>query len=157
MVAICIYAAVMAFSVHAKNKPITEQSQSYQQKWAEGKLGKQTAECMRLIRLAHKHNADPLWSVAIAINESGLDARKVSSRGARSSMQTYRRYSRCGGCDLRESGILIAKELEAKHGHCDGAAKYNAGPKGSCNGIGGAYAERAMLIYLKLFEFQKGL
>ncbi len=146
---VCLTAALLSFEVHG-GRELAKSSLSYQQKWAKQSLGGRVAECIAIWRISTKHKVDQIWSIAIAVNESGLSADLTSPRGAKSSMQTYRRWSRCGDCDLRESGVIIAHELRRAHGDCDGAARYNAGPRGRCKGLGGHYARRVIKIYKKL-------
>ena len=153
MLGICLLAALLAFEVHA-GKPITEQSSTYQTKWASRQLGGAVAECTRLHRLARARGLDEHWVIAVGVVESGLDPDKVSPKGAKSSMQTYRRWSACGDCQLRTSGSIIADRLLKEYGPCDGAARYNAGPRGSCQGLGGDYARRVIRTYISLLEYE---
>ncbi|ANS03483.1 hypothetical protein [uncultured Mediterranean phage uvDeep-CGR2-KM20-C133] len=152
---LCLLAAFLSFEVHA-GKPVSAQSSTYQTKWALNSLGRSVAECTRLYRIARRRGLDVHWVIATGVVESGLNPDKVSSKGARSSMQTYRKYSACGDCPLRESGAMIADWLVRDYGHCDGAARYNAGPRGSCEGVGGDYARRVIRTYLKLIEHELG-
>ena len=148
----CIYAALLSFEAHAPH-PIHEQSLGYQIKWSKRQLGLRVGECLLIHRDAKRAKVNFHWGLATAITESGLDPGKVSSKGARSSMQTYKRYV-CKGCTLRLGGLKAAERLRTKHGLCDGAAKYNAGPKGSCEGIGSRYASRLIETYLRLLEYE---
>lgn len=148
----CIYAALLSFEAHAPH-PIHEQSMGYQVKWSKTQLGLRTAECLLIHRDAKAAKVDFHWGLATAITESGLDPAKVSSKGARSSMQTYRRYV-CKGCTLRLGGLKTAERLRNEYGLCTGAAKYNAGPRGSCDGLGGGYAKRLIQTYLRLLEYE---
>lgn len=114
-------------------------------------------ECETLLSITQDPTlpvTDPLWVLSIAITETGLNNDLVSSAGARSSMQTYRRYSPCGDCDLRRAGIIHASRLMGEHGMCDGAAKYNGGPAASCDGNSPSkkYAHKVMGIYAELCE-----
>ena len=155
MLPLCIFAALLSFEIHAPH-PITEQSASYQYAWAKSKLGPRVAECLLILRDTKDGDGDEHWTLAIALNESGLDAFKISSKGARSSMQTYRKYAPCKKCTLRKAGIMIAQGLlQAQGGHlCEAAARYNAGPKGRCSGVGGAYGRRVQRTYLRLVQWE---
>ena len=52
---------------------------------------------------------------------------------------------------------MIAQGLLQTHGGsiCEAVAIYNAGPKkGSCSGLGGAFARRVQKTYLRLIQWE---
>jgi hypothetical protein len=144
-------------------------SPTYLEKMVRQTGGKRLSECLRLNRFMDNFEGhykrfdqsapyvadfDPkitfderLWVLSVAIKETGFTNDVVSNAGARSSMQTYRKYAPCKDCDLRVSGIFHAIRLYREHGTCEGAAKYNAGPNGECEGLGGMYAVYVQNIY----------
>ena len=168
---VCFFAAILSFNAHApKDKQFSDMSMSYRIKWVKNSVPKRYAECERLLNMAsniHKSDIDitplndceKMWVLATAIQESGLRNDVVSKRKARSSMQTYRRYAPLGcktrKCDLRNAGIYHATTKLRKYGMCTAAAKYNAGPRGDCGGLGSGYAKRVLKLYFQLWEFER--
>ena len=159
---LCLTAALLSFQAHNGGVPLRDVSASYRRYWQSDRLPRALQECETLIRISEQRElevsnriaVDILWVLSIAITETGLNNDLVSSAGARSSMQTYRRYSPCGDCDLRLAGIIHASRLLGKHGMCDGAAKYNGGPAASCSGNSPSkkYAHKVIGIYAELCE-----
>jgi len=137
---------------------------SYQNKWKRKYMKPKIDECKKLLMLAKDlpglhvdkklrlKRHEYLWVLATAVVESALDDNVVSSRKARSSMQTYRKYSPCVRCDLRVAGIYHAVRYLREHGACSAAAKYNAGPRGSCMGVGSGYAVKVLNVYERICE-----
>lgn len=163
----CFIAVMLSFNAHTgDSKTIEDMSPSYQQKWVERHYVKRFQECRRLeimSRKAHRvlhieplNQCERLWVMATGIKESALDNSKVSSRGARSTMQTYRKYApktcKSKSCDLRYAGIYHATKLFRTQAMCDAGAKYNAGPDGSCSGKGGGYSRHLMSIFHELVQ-----
>ena len=164
MISLCFIASLLAFEVHNKGVPLDDVSESYRNKWIRRSLPARYKECRDLVRIATRQSSlntedriatDVLWVLSIAIVETGFNNRLVSSAGARSTMQTYRRWSPCGeNCDLRLAGVIHAMRLYQEHGICEGAAKYNGGPAASCDTDSGPsrYALKVMDTYGKLCE-----
>ena len=181
MIELCMFAALLSFEVHAL-KPLEEYSHTYQKKWLKRDVGLRAAECLTITRLVETkadaieaaigYHPDLLWVLATAMVESGLDPSEISNRKAKSSMQTYAKYCpmvacrkksrsksrskpKCD-CDLRFAGVVHATKLSNIYGWCNGAARYNAGPRGSCDKpkpLGKFYAHRVMDTYDRLFQY----
>ena len=166
---ICFFAVILSFNTFSK-KDFSEYSKSYQTQWVKKYFVKRYIECEDILHLGsriHKKEIDissltyceQLWSLSFAIVETGLNNDLVSRAKAKSSMQTYRKYAPHGckkkTCDLRYAGIYHATRNLRLFGPCDGAAKYNAGPSGSCKKkkkLGKNYAKVVLRVYNKLWE-----
>ena len=163
----CFVAVMLSFNAHTSDgSTIEDMSPSYQQKWVERNYVRRFQECRKMnimSRKAHRvlhieplNECERLWVMATAIKETGLENSKVSPRGARSTMQTYRKYApescKSSSCDLRYAGIYHATHLFRTQSLCDAGAKYNAGPNGHCEGSGGSYSRHLMSIYHDLVE-----
>ncbi len=160
---LCAFVALQTFSAHTpKYTPLDDMSPSYQAKWKKRYMKSKVEECKRLFDLA-KHQPELqkakrlklkrheyLWVLATAVVESALSNHVVSSKGAKSSMQTYRKYSPCKTCDLRVAGIYHSVRYLRKYGACSAAAKYNAGPNGECTGLGSKYATKVLMVYERI-------
>lgn len=164
MTGICALAVMLSFSVHHPERAwIFEMSDTYQAKWSRS-FETHHKECLTLASVVEDipyvmTHSERLLVLSIAAVETSFDNSLVSTRGARSSMQTYRRYSPCGDCDLRVAGAMHIIRLKRKYGVCGGAARYNAGPRGTCEGIGKYYARDVMWIHERLkaasFDFSR--
>jgi hypothetical protein len=165
---ICFLAVILSFNAHAKTD-FSEQSISYQVKWVKNNHAARFAECVKLLELSKKaankfdfliSKCDKLWVLATAIVESGLNNKLVSPKGARSSMQTYRKYAppECQSrkCDLRMAGIYHAIRYKHNNGLCDAATKYNRNPNAKCLDKSRGYAFNVMNMYYQLWE-EEGL
>lgn len=157
---LCTFVALQTFSAHTPDRtPLSEMSPSYQRVWKKRYMDSRIEECKRLVRFAKNQPGlsdnsrldvkrhEILWILSTAVVESGLNNSVVSKRGAKSSMQTYRKYAPCKTCDLRVAGIYHAITYQRKHGSCSAAAKYNAGPRGTCMGLGRGYASLVLSVY----------
>ena len=164
---VCFFAVVLSFNAHS-DKKFDDFSRSYRVKWVKNNLAQRYAECEMLLYMAGNiHNkldiepltdCEKLWVIATAVQESGLSNKVISPAKAKSSMQTYRKYAPRGckskKCDLRYAGIYHAVTYKRKYVMCDAAAKYNAGPSGRCEGLGGGYAKRVLNNFFQLWEYE---
>jgi hypothetical protein len=161
---ICLFAVILSFNMHSK-VDFQDKSPSYQVKWVKHNYAQRFQECVKLLKLTDKAakkfdfevtNCDRLWVLATAIIESGLDNKAVSPKGARSSMQTYRKFAPKGckssKCDLRLAGIHHAVKYKQAWSMCDAATKYNAGPSKECANKSYGYAFNVMRAYFQLWE-----
>lgn len=154
---ICALAVFLSFTIHSPI-PFEDYSISYQNKWLRLNVAPKISECQLLGRMMDMNEEtfqdyysqdERLWVIATAIVESGLDNKVVSKAKAKSSMQTYRKYSpkELRKSDLRRSGIYHAIRYYRNEDLCSAAAKYNAGPNGSCPSV---YAKHVLLAYNSL-------
>ncbi len=161
---ICLFAVILSFNMHS-NVEFEKQSPSYQAKWVKNNHARRFGECVKLLQLTKKaerkfdikvNNCDKLWVLATAIVESGFENKAVSPKGARSSMQTYRKYAppecKSSKCDLRLAGIYHAIKYRQTYNLCDAASKYNGGPGKKCPHSLKGYAFRVMSAYYQLWE-----
>lgn len=156
---VCALAVILSFNVHHPSGAyIYEMSEGYQKSWSKGFMRKHS-ECLNMVSYIDETPymtisvRERLFVLALAAYETSFLNDTISPRGARGTMQTYRRYSPCGDCDLRIAGATHAIRLMREHGVCGGAARYNAGPRGQCDGLGSGYASRVVWLWERLSSF----
>lgn len=148
MLSLCLVALSLTLPVDK------EFHQSYASKFMRGAPTK-IKNCMELAKLAKEMDAPVTLVLAIASRETGFTKGLVSSAGARGLLgvmpSNMRGRNKSAKLAWERRGIEILMFLiEYKPELCDALAYYNAGARGSCNGLGGGYAADIMERQTKL-------